>query len=57
LYDDRLPQLRSRIVRVQKLIVKQPLISFKLKALVLLLWLAPPVFYAVYRKLRARDNR
>ncbi len=56
LYRDRLPQLRKRVLRVKDLIVKQPLISSKLKALVLLLWMAPPVFYWVYRKIRANES-
>ena len=49
---DRLPQLRKRMMRVRGEIFRHPRISIKFKVAVALLWIAPPLFYRLYRKVR-----
>ena len=49
----RLPSLRKRVLRLKGVLLTQKTVSTKLKIGVLLLWLAPSVFYRTYRRIRA----
>ncbi len=55
-FQKRLSELRARVMKSRRQFLSNPHISKKFKVGIVLLWFAPPVFYRVYRRIRANER-